>query len=263
MKKYYFYLKPTTFLWKDDISILLYNTEEHSCKVFKRTKILVEITDLLSDTDNLYCIELTSADIEADELHYFISSITQSGLGGLIEKGKYPNGKPVFLKPILSIQESYEHKKKYEELHWEDNYLDNLLGLNLYLDGKPENGINYRQFPYPHNIEKKLSVRPVLELLEKVRYSSCFSIGIISNFSEDFPGFFDLINSLDTISALKTFYCKPDALGENSYLLSVIGQGQFRAVVYFLCPDGGIGRRAGLKHQWPQPSSKAASSRTQ
>jgi len=34
-------------------------------------------------------------------------------------------------------------------------------------------------------------------------------------------------------------------------------------VVYFLCPDGGIGRRAGLKHQWPQPSSKAASSRTQ
>ena len=24
------------------------------------------------------------------------------------------------------------------------------------------------------------------------------------------------------------------------------------AVLFFLCPDGGIGRRAGLKHQWQQ-----------
>lgn len=225
-------MKPATFLWKDDRSVLVYDTEELSCEVFKRGKVLDEITDRLSETDNLYCIELTSADIEADELHYFISTISQSGSGGLLEKAKYPNGKPAFLKPILSIQESYEHKKKYEELHWEDNYLDNLLGLNLYLDGKAENGINYRQFPYPHYIEQKLTVKPVLKLLEKVRYSSCFSIGIISNFSEDFPGFTDLMNSLDTISALKIFYCKPDALGENSYLLSAIGQGQFRAVVY-------------------------------
>ena len=88
MDKYWFDLNSETFLWKSDKKVLLYNTFFNQSLVFENNKDLNNIVELLQDIDNLYCIELTEAEINSKTIALFIQNTVSSKFGNVTKTKK-------------------------------------------------------------------------------------------------------------------------------------------------------------------------------
>lgn len=85
MKKYWFTLYPDTFLWIKENVGFIYNANNYSKIRFLNEGQVAEITKLLLDITNLYCVEVTECLLEDEDVNAWIHKIIRFGCGSLIE----------------------------------------------------------------------------------------------------------------------------------------------------------------------------------
>jgi pseudo-rSAM protein len=134
--KYWFYLNSDTFVWKSNDKVLLYNTFLQESLTFKNNKSLEKMLNHLQDMKNLYCVELSSSEVNNNDLISFVKGTLNSKFGH-IEKAKKGERKPACFIPILKLQNRI---KKIDHFVKENqNMLSYLHKLDIYLDEKTKN----------------------------------------------------------------------------------------------------------------------------
>lgn len=136
MKKYWLLLESYVFVWRNDDTVLLYNTlSGKHLRVTVSTELQKIITGLL-DEENLYCIELTEDDLACTTIKSFVESLRLHYMGDLYPQSLFPQ-KPLVVVPSVSINEDLENTiEKTNNLElFGQKVMNNLHAISIRLIG--------------------------------------------------------------------------------------------------------------------------------
>lgn len=175
MIKYWFTLYPDTFLWIKENVGFIYNANNYSKIRFLNEGQVAEITKLLLDITNLYCVEVTECLLEDEDVNAWIHKIIRFGCGSLIENMAMAQ-RPLSLPPILKLQDDAEYYKWEHKQNIDGNVIHNLHNLVFYINGSEYgNDLYSKQILYPIKSEQLLDREDICWFTTNSKYSSYLS----------------------------------------------------------------------------------------
>ncbi len=232
MKKYWIYLKPFCFVWKKGGIVLLYNSLSGKGKEIKSNNTIDWLIDQLLDLNNLYCIEVTEDHLHNNELSSFISEIKDSDMGNIIPYIPQKR-RPVFLVPVLNLQQDINKLRKESERSLGKDIMKNLheisffINLNEIFYGCCINCFN--QSVYRDCVNKgELRFSEIKIFLEQIGGSSVSAINIYADNILKYAELEQLVDELDKMHIIKTFCFPLRSFPANIDELKFLGSPQFR-----------------------------------
>ena len=101
-KKYWFYLEPYTFIWKQECKFVVYNTLNSTYLHAPETPLVSEVLASLEKASNGYCLVLKEEQALDPVFHNFALQVRNSFSGDLVET-KSDTSKPFLFKPMLFL----------------------------------------------------------------------------------------------------------------------------------------------------------------
>ena len=224
MRKYWFYINPYCFIWDKGKKTLIYDSHSGKGLELRSNERIKWLINQLNDLNNLYCIELTEELLAEDTIKVFISEIQNFNAGNLIpvvpEKRK-----PAFLVPFLNLQEDINKVRKDPDRSLGKDIIKNLHELNFFIDAASEHDSNvFEQFAYQSSVDGGLLFSDIKVFLDQVKTSSVSIINVHSRNFLKYPELDSLINELDRMHIIKTFFLPfryfPDKISELKFLES-------------------------------------------
>ncbi|MGL4491229.1 MAG: hypothetical protein ACRCT5_00140, partial [Tannerellaceae bacterium] len=103
-EKYWFVLKSSVFVWKEESLAFFYDSESFKGKRVTLGNPLIDyIVDGLMDINNLYTLSLNQSDVENKDVKAFIESLVELKVVKLV-KESLVHRRPVQLPPLLNLQ---------------------------------------------------------------------------------------------------------------------------------------------------------------
>jgi pseudo-rSAM protein len=194
---------------------LIYNTLNCQLLEYKNNKLIAGLIKRLNSDKNLYVIKIKEEDINRD-INRFINDIRASYSGDIIDISLRPN-KPVQLKPILSLQKTFDEltSGKYRSrILSKDEVKDYLSVINLYINERCERHCRmckraYRQFhccTKNNDSVNELSIDSINKLLDETRYSKLYKINILGGNVFKHSALGDLVSLLNTLHLKKEYH---------------------------------------------------------
>lgn len=216
MKKYWFTLYPDTFLWIKENVGFIYNANNYSKIRFLNEGQVAEITKLLLDITNLYCVEVTECLLEDEDVNAWIHKIIRFGCGSLIENMAMAQ-RPLSLPPILKLQDDAEYYKWEHKQNIDGNVIHNLHNLVFYINGSEYgNDLYSKQILYPIKSEQLLDREDICWFTTNSKYSSYLSEVLIVGNPFKVPYWADMICELKKTCAVTLYITIQDIAKEFS-----------------------------------------------
>lgn len=199
----YFLLKSHVYISEKKKEILLYNTMNGKY-IESRNESVIKIVRQLNKVENLYCIELSSLEIQRnEEINKFLLDARGKSIGEFIKK-KDLKKRPVILRPMLGIKKNSNLKRFCFN---NNQIMDYLRDLSLSINSECQFNCKYcsdgfKQFECCHNDQSnsELPITIIHNILSQIEFSSIrnFNIsgGNIFNYSE-FDKLLELISKFD------------------------------------------------------------------
>lgn len=179
MNYFWLYLNPDTFLWKDEKSVLIYN----SLNGYGFTFPIIGIEKLIENIHlptNMYCITLDQTQIDNPDVKYFIDLLIKYSAGNIIEYNAQKT-KPVIFYPIVNIKHNYNIYHDESKFRHDDDISNCLSEVSIDLCGVKSNEKykKHLQFTYPSDINKSLPCDLALKFLLKLQSWPVTKINLI------------------------------------------------------------------------------------
>jgi len=228
MKRYFLYLQSYTFLWIQNDTILIYNSQSGKSIRISNNSSLNPIVNKLLDIKNMYCIELSYDDVNNKDINYFIQKVDASNSGACFLK-KEEQPKPVILLPILNLQRGKDRLTKEPDRFIGENILTYLHEVTIHLGADDFTMIGQPNFS---GNKKKLLFAELKQFLNSLKGSNVNKINISGWNYPNYSDLYLLIDELDQMSVVKEFYLPinnfPNALDRLKFLYSE----QFRLKIF-------------------------------
>ena len=197
MTTYWFYLEPYVFLWQKKEEILLYNTFNGETIKFDNFGVLKELTLKLLTPENMYCIPITSFDLNNKAINTFINKV-KSTFSGDIQKCSNFDVKPIIMYPKLNYQQDIKRIHQHQYLSEGENILRHLSEISFHITNNCNNKCvhcetNYKQTLFCTNSPNNLSKNSLTSVFQQIERGNVGKINIIGN---DISKYNDIINSL-------------------------------------------------------------------
>jgi len=228
MKNFWFYLEPYTFLWRKQGKVMLYNTLSGKHIIFEIESITKPIVESWDNTDNMYGVKLTEADMAKPPIQNLISQVRDTFLGDIIEDGLVQN-RPVSLKPFLNFQMDRQRLENLKlgntNKQYGDKILHHLLEMSIYVDGKCLNNCPYCSEYYKQTLcctkNSKGFLQPlqIEKMLRLISYSSVKCINILGGDLLSNSLLLEYINILNQFGFTKNYYSHYLSINEHVCLM--------------------------------------------
>jgi len=235
MKKYWLYIEPYVFIWKNEVSAVIYNSLNYQYLCIEVTDIVSNIIDELEKVDNGYCIEITEeqlADKGIIELVQYLANTSSGGVTACIEN----RVKPFIFKPVLFLNEAIRKRLESTDDFLRDSVLKNLTEVSMFLPGICNlkcKGCNiyYRQILHCTTFrESSISIDDYQTFLLNIESAGVGKLNIISNSLLDNSYFEKLLPVIRNLKMKKYCYIHYSSftkeydllVDENSYIVVLI-----------------------------------------
>lgn len=232
-KKYWFYLEPYTFIFREEGRFVVYNTLNSAYLHAPNTPFVSDLLASLEKASNGYCLALEEEQVLDSSFNQFALQVKESFSGGLVE-AESDMSKPFLFKPMLFLNTNIR-KAQEEDLNFlGERILENLNEVSLYFPG-PCNGHcsgcqdYFKQMLHCTCLEKNcLSVADYLSLLLDLNTSGVNKVNILGGDLLNSDYFHDVYPTLSGCKFKKSYHlhfshlteaCKEWLMEENSELI--------------------------------------------
>ena len=194
MTNYWFYLEPYVFLWQKKEEILLYNTFNGETIKFDNSGVLKELALKLLTPENMYCIPITSFDLNNKAINTFVSKVRSTFSGDIQECSGF-SIKPIIMYPKLNYQQDIKRIRQHQYLSEGENILRHLSEISFHITENCNNKCahcetNYKQTSFCTNSPNSLSKTSFLRQFDRG------NVGKVNIIGNDISKCNDIINSL-------------------------------------------------------------------
>ena len=210
-------INPDTFMWADENSLLIYDSQKYLSFQFKLTLALKEVYNELMKLDNLYSIAIDDISIDS-ETEYFIKVVTDYELGFLSDG--INDSSAISYSPVLNMQNSWTRVCALGNQS-QTNILPYLTSITIYLGGECPETEYHRQTKYPMNTEQSLSWDRVLAFVASVVSPYLTEISLVFSSIMNYPHIEHLINGLKKYGLIVTVFIRAEE-NVNEWLLDEI-----------------------------------------
>gem|GEM_PF-108463 len=210
MKKYWLYLEPYTFLFERNGHIVIFNSLSNQGKKFKNNGRIEAVVNQMNDINNMYCVDITEADLKDSDLLDFINYIRNTYSGDLIDNSSFAK-KPVVFVPKFKINKTIEQLQETDYKLTSDDVLSYFNELSIYIGGsKPTSMLSdipvYKQFDYNCDLEsQQLPIQAVLSFISQIEHAPLGIVNILGGNIFTYPELHDFAEGIKHIHAIKIF----------------------------------------------------------
>lgn len=211
MDIYWLIMDSYAFIWNNERAMVVYNSLSgvgFECSL-SESEVLKNIVEGLKDEKNLYCVELSSENLQDDGVKRFLGLLRCYFCGDIVKRN--PNGiKPVSILPQVSINE--EVGRDFGEVvdfeSFGHHVVKNLLELTIYLNGDPlsEEGSFCRQFIWSCPGGPVLDSDKLAKIAKQIESTRVVDFNIVTSDLFAYPYLKELFLLLETSSLNTTFY---------------------------------------------------------
>ncbi len=219
MKKKYLILSPETFLWCKKEKGLLYNSKNGKGFSFTNCNDIKKITKKLNKIDNLYSIEIKETELSKPIID-FINIIHSIEAGKLITHTD-AQLKPITLPPLLNLQSDIGRIKKESSIMIGEQIMDYLHELTIQIC----------TFENPTSKLINLNSSLINSFLRSVSFSYLSHIHIIGDHVSNYPDLKFLVEILEKMYLIKSFYFNINHVKLDDKLLEVFTKDKFQLVI--------------------------------
>lgn len=208
--RFWLYLEPYSFIFKDNESFLVYNTLNSACTLGSFTNIhLRRIIEHLEDANNGYCVAIEGKELDDNNVFTFIKSLCESYSGNIINA---IDSKPFIIKPICRIYNSKERMKE-ENFSLGRNVLLNLNEVSVYLPSTKSSSslenksLYYKQFLHNYSFDDcSIGCEDYSLLLAKLSVARVARVNIMNINRMETSSMRKILNTLLECNFKKAFY---------------------------------------------------------
>lgn len=195
---------PSTFIWKDNRQVVMYNSQSHMLYYFLCNEITEYYCDHLLDMTNLYVIEIEESHITNGNLIDWLHNIEQLKMG-YVDEIQETKTFIVSFPPLLNLQSDIDRIEAAEDRDVGEYAAQNWNEFSIYLGGESKFPNLHKQIPYPVDDSSILPFYDLQAFLSSSDNSYLNTINIIGNpFS--YPYKAELMDLLYSIPVKKNFY---------------------------------------------------------
>lgn len=183
-KKTWLYIEPYCFVFENSNETLIFNSLS-SAKInrMKGAERLDRIIKKLLISKNMYCTELTSEDIENEDVKLFIEEL-KSDYSGDIVSLPADKGKPIVMFPKLKLQRQVDVIKNISEIPIGTDNLTYLSEISIYINGYCEQSCSHCDYLYKQNefctkSKSELNIQAIKSLLNQIKGTAVNTINIL------------------------------------------------------------------------------------
>ena len=139
---------PSTFIWKDNRQVVMYNSQSHMLYYFLCNEITEYYCDHLLDMTNLYVIEIEESHITNGNLIDWLHNIEQLKMG-YVDEIQETKTFIVSFPPLLNLQSDIDRIEAAEDRDVGEYAAQNWNEFSIYLGGESKFPNLHKQIPYP------------------------------------------------------------------------------------------------------------------
>ena len=194
MEKQWLSIKPGTFIWTNNKTGLIYDSENLTSLRFDLNERILEICNELLCPSNLNSTIITSHDFSDLSTLNWINTVVDIYNIAALSSGD--DKKPVSLKPILKLQNDVDFYK-YEHSNGNGgSIMKNIHELNFYTNSSiTGNDFYYKQLPLPLENSPNLEKDKILQFARYCQNPFLLNANLIGNLFT-YPDYKDLVNNI-------------------------------------------------------------------
>lgn len=220
--KTYLVLNSSCFLWHNRSNGLMYDSAGNNLYMFECNKRINSACENLSDILNLYSIEINNKQLQDKKFENWLKKIIDLNMGQFLNK-EDDQPKPISLPPLLVLEGNiYEPDKiKYESVN---DILTYLHEVSIHIDDERDvlSLKTNKPADYSKNIENRLTVNDLANILIKIKNPELKSINLISKNILTRPDLNEIISLLLGLDINIYFLFTSSVILSESALLSKI-----------------------------------------
>ncbi|MDB9150910.1 TIGR04150 pseudo-rSAM protein [Parabacteroides distasonis] len=139
MDKYWLYLEPYVFVFKNKDKAILYNTINSSCIDVVENSEIFAVLEKMRDVSNGYCVKIDSTFFDSDNNRQFIKILRET-YSGDIEVVTLNNKKPFIISPSLLVYNNFLKERRANIPIRSRSIVRNIFEVNIYIGA--ECGLN-------------------------------------------------------------------------------------------------------------------------
>ena len=229
MKHYWFTIETYVHISIKRNDVLLYNSYTGKSLIYKGEKKILAMVKRIESKKNLYVILLSEKDIADPVTRRFVVDIKENFMGDLID-ASYSSGKPVQMKPILTVKNDVKYLKNDDDRSVGEDMMKYLTEISLYINDECSQNCficqnAYKQFHCcTKNMKHKSEsdIKKINVLLNELISSPVINLNIIGGNILSYSQFEDLITSLYKKKFQKTFFCHYSNINVDNNLLKLL-----------------------------------------
>ena len=187
MKKYWLILDSYTFIWKNDVKVLVYNSLSGRGFDTCLSPVLDAVVNKILDMANMYCVEISEKERHDDGFSNFVRLLKGYFCGDIILNDNV--SRPISIYPKLNINEAID--RDYKGI---DNFesfghhvAKNLLEFTLYLNGQIGKSNFQNQILWFLSGENFLSLNNLDLLFDKIQGIRILDFNVVAKNIFEYP----------------------------------------------------------------------------
>jgi len=216
-KKYWFYIEPYVFISLKKDSLLFYNSLSGKALEYDITldenRGILDIAKKLQSSRNLRVVGLKNRELNDPVISQFIHHIRMDFMGDLIDTA-FSAGKPVLMKPSVSISRDVKKLKKSSHRSAGEEIMGYITEMYLYITGRCSQNCSlcpsaFRQFPcctQTRTSPVELEFPKIESLSDELAGTRIINLNILGGDIFSYSRFDELAQMLNAIPFKKTYY---------------------------------------------------------
>lgn len=234
MKKYWLILDSYTFIWKNGVKVLVYNSLSGKGFDTSLSPVLDTVVNELLDMENMYCIEISDIKLHDNEFSIFVSLLRENFCGDIVLNDNI--SRPISIYPKLNINEAID--RDYKGI---DNFesfghhvAKNLLEFTLYLNGQQEESNFQNQVLWFFSGKNFLSLNNLDLIFDKIQDVRILDFNVVAENLFEYPYLERLYYLLQKYPFKVSFYTYYKSVCSRDDFIHIISNERFEL---FLCLD--------------------------
>lgn len=236
MKKYWLIIDSYTFIWKNDVKVLVYNSLSGKGFDSFMSPVLDTVVTELLDMANMYCVEVSDLELQDNEFFNFVRLLREYFCGDIVLNDNI--ARPISIYPKLNINEAIDRDYKgiddFESFG--HHVAKNLLEFTLYLNGQVDKSNVQSQISWFLPGENLLSLDNLNLIFDKIQDVRILDFNIVAKNIFEYPHLERLYYLLQKYTFKVSFYTYYKSVCSRNDFVQIVANKRFESFLFLDFP---------------------------